>query len=578
MRLSPVTAASRRGFSVRGLVVALVLALALPALGFALWSKLSWSTADSGPIMHRVKRADFTHEITDRGNVESANNVDIRCDVKAKGAAGTSILEIVPEGTMAQPGDVLVRLDSSALDNECTKQQITCNNSEAALIQAQEAYDTALISKREYLEGTYKQQEQTIDNERIIAKEELSKALEYLRYSERLAAKGYIPQQQVEGDEFAVQKTRLALAIAETKLRVLRQFTKEKMMVQLESDIKTTRAKLKSQEASYSLDEDQLKLIESQIEKCVIKAPQAGQVVYANETSWRGTRETIIAPGELVRERQVVIRMPDSTQMQVVAKINEAKVTLVSPGMPATIRLDAFPDVELQGTVEKVDEFPLPTSWMASTVKEYQTTVQIHESPTGLRPGLTAEVRIRVEQLPDVIQVPVQAVFEHGNKYYCVTDDGGRYVAREVAVGSTNDKTVVIRDGLSEGEQVVLNAAAYRKKVRLPELSAEGEQAVARTPQRRGTPAARVAEPSPAVAGQPQKADSPAEMAKRMFGQLDKDGDGKLRLEELPERLRTPLQAADSDGDGSITRAEWTAAAGRFLKQGAGTPPSRAKP
>jgi HlyD family secretion protein len=568
----PNTHERRRGFSTRGLLVALAVALALPALGFALWPKLSWSTADAGPMMHHVARGDFVHEITDRGNVESANNVEIRCDVKSKNAAGTTILEIVPEGTTVKSGDVLVKLDSSALENDRTSQLIVCNNSVAASIQAQKVYETAVIAKREYLEGQYKQTEQTTQNEIFVAQEDLSRAEEYVLYSKRLAAKGYVTQQQLKADQFAVDKARNALDIARTKLDVLRKFTQEKMTVQLDADIKTAEAKLKAQEASHKLDLAQLALIESQIENCIIKAPQDGQAVYANVIGWRGTKELIIAAGELARERQVLIRLPDPKRMQVVAKINEAKVALVSRGMSATIRLDAFPDLELRGTVERVDEFPVPVSFSGSSVKEYETVVRIDEPAPGLRPGLTAEVRIRVEHLPDVIQAPVPAVFEHGEKYYCITHENGRFSAREVTIGSTNDKTVTIRNGLSEGERIVLNTAAYRDKVKLPALPTESQQAAARARNRQNTPAAKIVQASPPIGGQPQKPASPVEMADRMFRQFDKDGNGKLQLKDVPEKLRSLFRAADADGDGVIDRVEWAAAAGRPAKEGGVVP------
>ena len=473
MSSSTTTVPTHRWFSIRKLLVTLVLVLALPALGFSLWPKFSWSKPDSGPMMHLVERGEFIHEITDRGNVESANNVDIRCQVKSKGTGGTTILEIVPEGTVVKPGDVLVRLDSSALENEETTQQIACSNSEAALIQVQKTLDTAIIAKREYLEGLYRQRAQTIQNEIFMAEENVSRAEEYLKYSKRLATKGYITKQQLKADRFAVDQARNSLEIAKTKLDVLQRFTKERMIVQLGSNIKTAEANAKARRAAYKLAMGRLTLIKSQIKKCIIRSPEAGQVVYANVTGWRGNKQVIIEAGESVRERQVLIRLPDPKRMQVVAKINESKITLVERGMSATIRLDAFPDLELHGTVEKVDEFPVPTSYFGSTVKEYETTVRINESPPGLRPGLTAEVRILVEHQPDVLLAPVQAVFEHGENFYCITDDGNRRLARKIAIGATNDKTVVVQGGLSEGEEVVLNAAAYRDTVDLPETDLE---------------------------------------------------------------------------------------------------------
>ena len=560
----------RHGFSTRGLLVALALATALPAASYVILPKLSRSTSDSGPMMYCVERGDFIHEITERGNVESSKNVEIRCEVKAKGSSGTTILEIVPEGSMVKEGDILARLDSSALEINRTNQSIICSNSKAVLIQAKKDYETAVIAKKEYLEGQYQQAEQTILNEKFMAQEDLSKAKEYVNYSEQLAARGYIPQQQLEADHFAVDKAANALNMAETKLKVLQKFTRKKMEVQLESDIKTAEARMKAQEASHELDKAHLEEIENQIAKCVIRAPQDGQVVYANETNWRGSKQVIIDAGEMVRERQAIIRMPDSKQMNVVAKINEANVALVSPGMPATVRLDAFPELELQGTVQKVGEFPVPTSWFGSSVKEYETTVQIDETPPGLRPGLTAEVRILVEHVPEAIQAPVQSVFEHGEKYYCVSVEDGRYLAREVKLGSTNDKTVIVDGGLSEGESIVLNGAAYRDKVDLPDLPTQAEQVAARAARHLPQPAAEVVEAAPAVGAQSPTPNDLAKAAKQLFTKFDKDGDGKLRLEDLPKNIRSLFQAATTDDNSEIDRVKWTKVAVHVLQKNQG--------
>jgi HlyD family secretion protein len=243
----------------------------------------------------------------------------------------------------------------------------------------------------------------------------------------------------------------------------------------------------------------------------------------------------------------------------------------VSVGMPATVRLDAFPELELHGTVERVSEFPVPTSWMGSTVKEYETFVRIHESPAGLRPGLTAEVRVCVERTPDALQVPVQAIFEHGDKYYCVTGDGSRWSARELTVGSTNDKTVVVRGGLEAGEEVVLNAAPYREKVALPEVRPQPRQAgLAAAGGGKQRPDAPPAEKS-------GKLDDLATLVNDAFRQYDADGDGKMRLADLPERLRLRLQAADVNHDGLVDRAELAALAGKLAGDAGGRPANATK-
>ncbi len=579
------TGSGRWGFAARSLLMVFVLA---GVVLMGLWwfvPGLSFSAQNGGPMTHVAARSNFVHEITERGEVESASNVEIRCEVRAKGASGTTILEIVPEGTYVQEGDVLVRLDSSALENDRTRQKIVCNSSEAEVIKARNTYETALIAKQEYFEGQYHQEVQNIQSQIFVAEEDLRRAEEYLNYSKRLATKGYVTALQLEADAFAVQKAKNQLEIAQTRLRVLQEFTRARMLKQHESDIATSEARYKAQEDSHRLDMEQLELIEEQIEKCTIVAPEPGQVVYANQASSRGGQDVIIAEGEQVREGQVIVRLPDPKRMQVNAKINEARISQVAETMPVVIRLDAFPDRELSGVVTKVNEYPEPTSWHSTHIKEYGTTIRIDGSPPGLRPGLTAEVRILIERIPNVLQLPVQAVFEHGGKFYCIVPRRAGLEARELSIGSTNDTTVVIKEGIQEGDGVILNAAAHHEKVQLPELPPEPERPARDTaplPAGDGAPteprqSGERSRPGQGDRGQGGRgaggegagvgAPNPAAIVDRMFSRFDANGNGFLEGGEIPEQLRARLAELDLNGDGKLDRAELRAAMSKMPPQ-----------
>lgn len=663
----------RRGFSVRGLIIVGAILAGVGGVVYLTFPKLSLSSQDSGPMMHTVAMGDFVHDITERGNVESASNVDIRCEVESRGSQGTMILELIDEGTYVEPGDILCKLDSSSLEQEEVQQQIICNTSEAAVIQAQNNYDTAVIAKDEYLNGTYVENEQGIEGDIFVAEENLRRAEQTLAYTQKLFARGYVTKLAVDADDFSVKDARKKLDEAETKMMVLQDYTKAKMLKQLEADIETTKAKLESERHSHTLDEEKLADITAQVEKCTVVAPDYGQVVYANVTDRRGGSEIIIEEGGSVRERQVIFRLPDPNRMQVKAKINEASVSMVDEGMQAGIRLDAFPDLELKGDVEKVNEYPVPTSFFSGNVKEYETIIRIHlpgqdenspkrekpktdaetdagpdagdseqgseaksetaeDSPTEdsgkaepspegpanpkppadadadgeeesgegkkktnaraqaktantlldesgnkvqLRPGMTAEVKIRVETIPNVLQVPVQAIVEHGGKNYCLMyDKASGWSKKEVKIGSTNDKTVVIQEGLEEGDKVVMGAAKHREKVKWPKLetipgAADAEQSAERGPGaapdaggRSGRPggggpaSGRGSAGGPAGGGMPNPAEA--------FKGLDKNSDGKLTEDEAPGPMKSNFAALDKNSDGSVDVAEFTAAMRAF--------------
>lgn len=450
----------------------LVLVLALVGVAAGLYvSRGSWSGPAVGarPLTARPVEGRFVHEILERGDIQSSSNIEVRCEVQSRYTPnGTAILEIVPEGTYVQPGDFLVRLDDSALRNELIRQQIDCNTSKAEMVRAETAVETARLALEEYESGTFKQEEELLQSEALVAEENLRRATEYLHFSERLASKGYLSPVQLEADRFAVEKARKELDVVSTKMQVLRSLTKVKMLKQLESDLRTAEAQLSAAQERHKLDLDKLEYIEKQVAMCVVQAPGAGQVVYANDGN--STGEVLIEEGRLVRERQVLIRLPDPKRMQVVAKINESRIDLVRPGLACRVEIDALPGVELKGVVRRVSEYPLPTSTYSSHIKDYATEIEIVEPIEGLRPGMTAQVSVLVREVESALQVPTQAVFHRDEGHYClVYREAQGPEARPVVLGPSNDQYVIVEEGLTAADDVILAPREHLARVELPE-------------------------------------------------------------------------------------------------------------
>ncbi|NQU21155.1 MAG: HlyD family efflux transporter periplasmic adaptor subunit [Candidatus Nealsonbacteria bacterium] len=601
----------RAGFSYQGLTVALVVLAVVALVAWQVWPESFSAQGGGGPMTHEVTIKKFVHDVTERGNVESASNTEISSKVKSgkSGMSGTTILEVVDEGIVIKPEDclpeeyevtyedlvrleeylesqaseeketdtaktgqkktgfvvhkivsrvlfnqfcrvlktdvwralydaynrpvrtwiasrmggktsdgeksktkpkasapppippeklakcmVLVRFDCSSLEEELLQQQITCENSSAMVIQAENNLETAIISKKEYIEGTYEQEHLDLEIKIDEAEVAWRQAEKYLEYSEKLYRKGYVTKQQRKDSETDLDKAKNALELAKKRLLVLEKYTRKKEEGQLAATIKTAEAKLRADKASNRLDVQKLEFLQEQIAHCTIFAPRPGQVVYANTQGHRGSGEIVIEAGTSIRENQAIIRLPDRSQMQVTARINESRIAMIETGMSVTVRLDAFPDLELHGAVEEIGAYPAPAHWLRADVKEYETIIKIHDPPPDLRPGLTAEVKIRARQIAKAMQVPVQTIIEHGAKYYCVMYDKNTkdFKKREVTIGPTNDKFVVIETGLDVGQKVVLNAGAYRDKIGLPkqlsktERQSEGSSERARPPGKTG--------------------------------------------------------------------------------------------
>jgi multidrug efflux pump subunit AcrA (membrane-fusion protein) len=192
--------------------------------------------------------------------------------------------------------------------------------------------------------------------------------------------------------------------------------------------------------------------------------------VYANETDYRGNAQFIVAPGATVRERQVILWLPNTSDMQVRATVNEARVTQIRPGLPVTIRVDALRDELIEGVVKKVSPFAEPSSFFSGSIKKYATIIQIKNPPPALRVGMNAEVRIHVEERPEALLLPVQALAESKGHYFSLVKDGDEYKTREVEIGSTNDQVATIERGLAVGDEVVMNPRSAGELLELPNL------------------------------------------------------------------------------------------------------------
>ncbi len=459
---------ARRGNIVWLLVVALAVVGAVGAGIY--WWKTGQDQGETRAVLHKIERKDFLLSVTERGEIESDGVTEVRCEVKSKNSPGVAILRVIPEGTQVKAGDFLVEFDSSALQAERITQQIIVNTADAAVVEARNLYETSLIAKNEYLDGTYVQERQIIESEMFIAEENLNRAKEYYEYSKKLAAKGYVNELQLEADKFAVEKSVKELDVAKTKLRVLDEFTKPKMLKQFESDILITEAKWGATQKSYQLELERLAEVEDQIAKCTISSPKDGTVIYAQRREWRGGDDFIVEEGAVVRERQTVFQIPDSNSMRVQLTINEALIQYVRPSLPASIHPIGVEGVSLTGEVTSVNRFAEPSNWRKADVKEFKAYITIHEAKTGVRPGMTASVTVNCDYIPDALQIPVQAIVEHGGDFYCLVRRSGEWEARHIECGMTNSEYFVVLDGLEEGELVAMDPRHYRSEATWPEL------------------------------------------------------------------------------------------------------------
>ncbi len=324
--------------------------------------------------------------------------------------------------------------------------------------------DHLAYSRRMEIKGYLSPSQVQADESRLFGSKETLKKLE----TTKLLLMKFDSQVQVKTFSAAVQEAWRAY---------------DKALIQAEANEVDKEAKRKTARSVYLQEADKLKEIEDQLRYCKITAPQDGMVVYyiPESSRWSQTERGLIQQGASVQEGQKMMRIPDLAKMQVSTNVHEAMVRRIrgdvrkttgvhesvlaglllnpspfntpvpvheqlieqlreeyrsheyveaSRGQPASIRVDAFPEIPFKGHVRSVSLIAAATNWMSSDVKVYSTIVAIDDPLPGLKPGMSAEVTIHVSKtLENVLAIPVQAVVggaESGRTRKCVRDDSHR--------------------------------------------------------------------------------------------------------------------------------------------------------
>lgn len=327
-------------------------------------------------------------------------------------------------------------------------------------------------------DGEAKQQLRELQDNHIVSQEEFSLARTQYEGTLRLLEKKFVTQMDLDADKMRVAKSEIKVKSAETELELFIKYSFPKQAEKLFSDyeeslmklgrtrkeafakLSQAKAKLRSAERRFNIEEDRLEDLRTQISKCVIRAERPGLVVYGTSggnNMYRGGSQEPIQEGTTVRERQKIITIPDMTKMAVNVQVHESSVEKVSKGQRARIIVDARPNEVLVGEVIHVA--PLPDSqnrWMNPDLKVYSTSVKIIESPEWLRPGMSAEVVIIVRDIREAVYVPMQAVRAEGKERVCYVLGDSGVERRVVETGDYTAEFVVILSGLQEGERVYL--------------------------------------------------------------------------------------------------------------------------
>jgi multidrug efflux pump subunit AcrA (membrane-fusion protein) len=445
-----------------GVVAALASAAALlPRAG---------SSRQIGPeLTHTVTRGDLIVTVTEQGTLESADNTEIKCRVRGE----STVIWVIKGGTPVGPGDELVRLDPLAIEDAISERTKYAHWSRSAAERSKADVARAELAIPEYLEGRYRAQLMTLEKDLAIAESNLRTAKNMLAHAQMMAERGYVSGLEVEEKTFAITQAELNVGVKKTEIDVLERFTKAMELETLKGNLNAAKARFAADEERAQMDAARRDLALEEFKHCVMKAERSGLVIYPSAAAWKNVPE--IEEGSTVHMDQVLLLMPDLSKMQVKVGIHESIVDRIKPGLAARITL---PDKTLDGEVSSVAPVTRPAGWWTGNVVKYDTIIKLPSVP-GLKPGMSAEVEVILARHENVLTIPVAAVVETAQGDFCwVRTTEGAKECRTLQLGDTNDNFIVVKAGLEEGDEVVLD----------PLASIEEAQTLALTPRDDATP------------------------------------------------------------------------------------------
>ena len=165
-------------------------------------------------------------------------------------------------------------------------------------------------------------------------------------------------------------------------------------------------------------------------------------------------------PGQTVTTADPILVLSD--RLIVSARVDETDIGFVKVGQPARITLDAYRDVTVQGVVRRI-------AYDAETVNNvtiYAVEVEPTDLPAFMKSGMTATVGFLIDDIPDALTLPSDAVSTEEGKSVVLIDDGDPGTPPEryrVLTGLTSEGRIEILAGLQGHEQVVRKT--YRRAV-----------------------------------------------------------------------------------------------------------------
>jgi HlyD family secretion protein len=392
------------------LMLALLLATIVTATGFY----FGGNRASAAEYMtSRVERGNLRNTVTATGTLQAVTTVQVGSQ-----ASGTISALMADFNSTVKKGQVIAQLDPSVAQAQLQQARANLEQARAGLTQARasvnnsragvsDAQARALAAK-----STVQNQKAGVSSAQAnvaVLKAQRDDALSLMRQQESLASAGVISRRDYETAEtaFKAADARFKQAEAQLSQAVLAEQSaasaglaqSQAQVQQAQSQVEQTQAGVAQAQAQIEQATAALRLAEVNLEHTTITSPIDGVVVSRDVDVGQTVAASLSAPTLFTIAK-------DLTQMQVIANIDQADIGLVELAKSVKFTVDAFPAADFDGKIQQIRLNPQNVQ----NVVTYNVVIDVNNPEQKLKPGMTANLVITIDERNNVLKVPNAAL------------------------------------------------------------------------------------------------------------------------------------------------------------------------
>ncbi|SMH58685.1 HlyD family secretion protein [Azospirillum agricola] len=342
--------------------------------------------AEPGPAyrLGRVEQGPLVSAITATGTMSALVTVEVSSQLSGQ------IAELFADfNSRVSKDQVLARLNGDQLAARLAQASADVESARASLVQQQALLDKARADVANARANVANAQAQMMRAE--LAQRDADRDL---ARRQELRGRGVVAAADLEKTETAARSARAQVVAVQAQIRQA-----EAGVASATASAEVAAAQVEVARAQVAQREAALQLVRVDANRSVIRSPIDGVVVNRAVSIGQTVAASLSAP-------TLFTIAQDLRQMEVLANIDEADIGRVREGMPVRFTVNAFPGDNFTGTVAQVRLAPREDQ----TVVTYIVVITVENPEMRLLPGMTANLRITVDERPAALKIPNAAL------------------------------------------------------------------------------------------------------------------------------------------------------------------------